>query len=297
MKSLPLNSLYAYWHVYSQGGIRAAARVLEVSHSSVLRHVKELEMWCGASLIETRPNSKSLIFTQKGKQLGDSVSKFFPPFESNLIKLKEEKHSNQVIISTTPSIASRWLMAKLPDFQKQYPNIEIHIRLDQKVENFKVGEFDIAIRMGRGGWDEPYEQPLMDDCLIPASNRQDTYRDKHDLMTVPLIHDGDPEGSWHSWFEKYLPEIFGTAAGRKQSKSGPIYASSDLVIRAAMAGDGVALVREQLCRDELKQGILVDLFPEEHVPLKDAYWLVGAQPHHQSKATRLVWEWLLKTAS
>ncbi|MTI08257.1 LysR substrate-binding domain-containing protein [Curvivirga aplysinae] len=297
MKSIPLNSLYAYWHVYAHEGIRAAARALEVSHSSVLRHVKELEMWFGSSLIETRPNSKALIFTQKGQQLGENLAKFFPPFESNLMKLKEEKHSNQVIISTTPSIASRWLMAKLPEFQKQYPNIEIHIRLDQKVESFKISEFDIAIRMGRGGWDEPYEQPLMDDCLIAVSNKQDLYQDKYDLLTASLIHDGDPEGSWHCWFENYFPEIFETVAGRKQSKSGPTYASSDLVIRAAMAGDGVALVREQLCRDELRQRILIDVFPDKHVHLKDAYWLVGAKPHHQSKATRLVWEWLLDNAS
>ena len=73
MKDLPLNALRAFAVIYETGGIRPAARSLRVTHSSISRHVRELESWIGLSLIEVPEGTRSLRFTDQGEALGRSA--------------------------------------------------------------------------------------------------------------------------------------------------------------------------------------------------------------------------------
>jgi len=50
MQRLPLSALRAFAAVYEAGGVRPAARALQVTHSSVSRHLHELEAWLGVAL-------------------------------------------------------------------------------------------------------------------------------------------------------------------------------------------------------------------------------------------------------
>ena len=50
MRDLPLNALRAFALVYAHRGVRAAARELGVAHSSLSRHLAELEAWMGTPL-------------------------------------------------------------------------------------------------------------------------------------------------------------------------------------------------------------------------------------------------------
>ena len=43
MSDLPLNALRTFAAVYETGGVRPASRALNVAHSSVSRHLRELE--------------------------------------------------------------------------------------------------------------------------------------------------------------------------------------------------------------------------------------------------------------
>ena len=48
MRRLPLSALRAFAAVFETGGVRPAARALQVTHSAVSRHVRELEAKAGA---------------------------------------------------------------------------------------------------------------------------------------------------------------------------------------------------------------------------------------------------------
>src|SRR5262245_56344328 len=72
MKDLPLNALRAFAAIHSCGGVRAAARELGIAHSSVSRHLAELEGWLGVELTTgaARPGA---MFTAQGEALGSVV--------------------------------------------------------------------------------------------------------------------------------------------------------------------------------------------------------------------------------
>jgi LysR family glycine cleavage system transcriptional activator len=50
MKDLPLNALRVFALACAKGGVRSAARELGIAHSSVSRHLAELEKWLGVPL-------------------------------------------------------------------------------------------------------------------------------------------------------------------------------------------------------------------------------------------------------
>jgi LysR family glycine cleavage system transcriptional activator len=74
------------------------------------------------------------------------------------------------------------------------------------------------------------------------------------------------------------------------------FSSSDLVLRAAAHGLGVALARHRLVAEDVHTGVLVRPFGPHAVALDNAYWTITAPQHPLRPATRLVIAWLRREA-
>ncbi len=97
-------------------------------------------------------------------------------------------------------------------------------------------------------------EKLMDETSFPACSpayrSEDPPRGLHDLHKCALLrHLAQP---WEPFFQ---------AAGLdlEEPSSGPIYADGGLVVDAAVAGQGIALVRQSLAAPDLSVGRLVRL--------------------------------------
>ncbi|MEH6404417.1 MAG: LysR family transcriptional regulator, partial [Sneathiella sp.] len=193
----PLSALRAFEVVCRTGGIRAAARELNITHSSVSRHMGELEAWLGAALFERSAARRSMELTPAGKQLGLIAGEAFQDIARGVASIRETRRRNEVIVSTTQSIATRWLLPRLHIFNQRFPNIEISVRVDQKPIDFKADQADLALRMGRGKWPGVKAIPLMGDYLAPVMSP--TLKETYPFRTLddwlnrgPLLHDLDP---------------------------------------------------------------------------------------------------------
>ncbi|MEO6689838.1 MAG: LysR substrate-binding domain-containing protein, partial [Dokdonella sp.] len=94
---------------------------------------------------------------------------------------------------------------------------------------------------------------------------------------------------WERWRQTFGPP--GLSLQR-----GPRFASSDLLMRAAQQGQGIALARARLAQDELAAGTLMRPFGERELPIPDAYWIVrNTRPPRHAVAT--VASWLRMQAS
>ncbi len=114
MRDLLLNALRAFAAVYSRRGVRAAARELGVVHSSLSRHLAELERWLGVRLVREGRGSARMSFTPQGEALGQAVLAGLRSIEHTVASLREAKSQRSVTISTAPSFAARWLLPRLP---------------------------------------------------------------------------------------------------------------------------------------------------------------------------------------
>ncbi len=301
MWDLPLNALRAFAAVCQTGGIRPAAKELKVTHSAVSRHVRELEAWLGLPLIEKRPGERSISLTVQGTALGRAAVAGLSELADGVAKIREARRANAVTVSTTPSVAARWLRPRMADLAEQASWVELSVLADQAVADPAAQGADpaaqgadLCLRMGRGPWPDLECTPLMDDALYPVMgpdfwHRHGSPRDLAVLATLPLIHDRDPQAGWQAWRDVYGPADLDV-------RPGPRFASSDLVLRAAVQGLGVALARGRLAAGDVASGALMRPFGELSVPLPDAYWIV--RPLGSSRAAvDTVADWLRDQAA
>lgn len=295
MRQLPLNALRAFAAVYSTGGIRAAARELAVAHSAVSRHLKELEVWLGVPLIRRGGGRRGLFLTPQGEALGKAALAGFSEIQQAAAALREARSPNSVTISTTSSFAARWLLPRLPALEAAHRGIEVSVIIDQKLGDLDGGDQDFAIRMGRGPWPDLQCEPLMDDALYPvispalwkASGRPDK---PAALRRLRLLHDRDPQAGWVIWKDAYGPASL-------DIRKGPRFASSDILLRAAMQGQGVALARHQLAQTEVAAGLLIRPMKTLNIPLGPSYWIVRSRHAPARPAVSTVVAWLKKQAA
>jgi LysR family glycine cleavage system transcriptional activator len=287
---LPLNALRAFALVYQHRGVRAAARELGMAHSSVSRHLRELDRWLGVPLLHAGAGRAGLAFTPQGEALGRAVCAGLGEIERAVAVLREARPAHAVALSTTPSFAIRWLLPRLPAFEKAHPKIELSVLVDQKLEGFADGRMDVALRMGQGPWPELHCEPWMGDTLYPVMSPaywQDHGRPSRpaQLAGLRLLHDRDPQAAWESWRREHGPSRLSLHGGAR-------YASSDLVLRAAQQGQGVARARHRQVAEELSTGTLVRPFGALEVPLGTAYWIVRADDTRPRGAVAAVIDWL-----
>ena len=296
MKDLPLHAIRAFAAVYQAGGVRSASRLLGIAHSSISRHVRDLEAWLGARLLdETGPAAGSrLRLTAQGEALGRLAARSLSDIDAAIASIREGRRGNAVSVSTTASFASRWLLPRLAQLHRTAPWLEVSVLVEHRLQDPAEGGADLNIRMGRGPWPDLHCVPLMDEELVPVMSRERWLRegsrsDLRYLSELTLLHDRDPLGSWTQWRSAFGPADLDV-------RPGPRYSSSDLVLRAAAEGLGIALGRGRLAEHDLRSGSLVRPFGERAVPLRNAYWIVTSDERSCRSAVETFVDWLRSEA-
>ena len=280
-QSLPLNALRALAAVHETGGIRSAARALDVTHSSVSRHLRFLEDSLGVALLDRDQNQRKLRFTPEGDRLGQASGEALSLLSNAIIGIRESHHRNSIVISTAPSFASCWLMERIRRFNEKHPWIEISVLVDQQLTRPSDQGADIGIRIGDGAWAESEYRLLMDETLFPVCSPRHAERlgntgDTAFLRKARLLHDRDSQASWDVWRKAFELDWFDPTPG-------PRFASSDMVLDAASKGLGVALARGRMAEGELREGRLVRLAAPLEIRIPGAYWML-VQPDSADRA-------------
>lgn len=294
MKVLPLNALRAFASVHANGGIRPAARDLGVAHSAVSRHLKELEEWLGVRLTAPIEGGRGLVFTPQGEALGKAVADGLSEIGRAVESVREARSDASVVISTSQSFAARWLLPRLPALTAAQRGTEISVLVEQRMTDLDRSEADFAIRMGTGPWPDLDCEPLMDEVLYPVMSPS-LWKAKGqpahpgDLVRLRLLHDRDPQASWEIWKRACGPTSLNV-------RKGPRLTNSDLLLRAAALGQGVALARHRLACEDLTSGTLVRPMKDLHVPIGNAYWIVKALHAPERRAVSAVVAWLKNAA-
>ena len=287
---LPLNALRAFAAVHETGGIRSAARALDVTHSSVSRHLRFLEDSLGVALLARDQDHRKLRFTPEGERLGQASGEALSLLCNAIISIRESHHRNSIVISTAPSFASCWLMERIRKFNEKHPRIEISVLVDQQLTRLSDQGADIGIRIGDGAWAESEYRLLMDETLFPVcsplyAERLGNTGDTAFLRKARLLHDRDSQASWDVWRKAFELDWFDPTPG-------PRFASSDMVLDAASKGLGVALARGRMAEGELREGRLVRLAAPQEIRIRGAYWMLVQPDSADRTAIKTFVNWL-----
>jgi len=295
-----LDALRVFEAAARHASFTRAAVELHVTPPAVSHRIKALESDLGFVLF--RRLTRRLELTEAGLRLAAGVRDGLERITSAVHGLGTDSHAGPLTVSMLPSFASRWLIPRLPRFQRRHPEIEVRILAeDRQADLWSDGGPELAIRFGRGRYPGLWVLPLMPDSVIPVCSpylfsRHGWIDGVDGLLSMPLLHDSaaehDDSGSdWKSW----LAHI-GAPADDPRLAIGPRFSQAHLAIEAALLGQGVALARLSLLGADLASGRLISPLARS-APTAYRYFLVCRPEVAERSKTARFCEWLVAEAA
>jgi DNA-binding transcriptional LysR family regulator len=128
------------------GSLAGAARQLQVNHATVFRRIAALEAALGVQLFDR--NNGRYVATLAGEELAATGALIAEHAERSLRKVAgyELQPSGIVRITTTDSIANHLLNPALQQCRAAYPEISLHVSIDNAMLDLSRRDADIAVR-------------------------------------------------------------------------------------------------------------------------------------------------------
>ncbi len=290
MRLPPLTALRHFDAAARHLSFKKAAEELAVSPAAVTHQIKLLEEFLGKPLFirETR----RILLTEAGERLARTVSHSFRELADVARQIAAAPDADFVTVKLGRYIGARWLSPRLRDFWSSYPAVDL--RLHHSVDELPDDppDIDLAILWGNGIWPGLVVEPLISIQSIPLCAPA-LLAAASSFLAAPttgarlLLHYRD-HASWREWFQSagLDPDLAG---------AGQVFDDANVVIEAAIAGQGIALGYLPISRVELKDGRLTTPHPHR-CEAAFRYYLVYRANRPLRPPVALFRDWLLKQA-
>ncbi|MCW3172765.1 LysR substrate-binding domain-containing protein [Shewanella subflava] len=250
----PLRSLHVFEAAARHLNFSLAATELCVTQSAVSHQVKQLENYFAETLFHR--SDKQFQLTEKGQILFDELEHIFNQLNDVSLRItgEQNQHLQMAVFS---SFAIKWLIPRLGDFKRQYPqyNIRLNMITDEPMLSDSVADMFICGRHEQTGF---WQMTLHNERLIPVCSPEllqqqgalnANWFEKQSLLAVDepgLGLDWDFWGLHNQWH-------FNRAQQRH------VFSHVLLAIEAANAGQGIALASDFMVESDIRSGRLVAL--------------------------------------
>lgn len=279
---LPLLALRAFVETGRKGSLKAAAEAMGVTSGAVSQQIRLLEHRVGAPLF-TRTRY-GVRLTEAGARAHPELLRAFDQIERSLDGLEAAAARKTVTVSTVPSFAASWLAPRLGRFTEAHPDVEVRVEASGKLVDLRRDRIDVAIRHGLGEYPGLEARHLMTPVFLPVAcpellKNGPMIRAPADCLGYPLLQDSD-RADWRLWLKAHGVE------DDPRAERGSSFDDDFTLIRAAVSGQGLALVRDIYAADELASGRLA-LALDCSWPSQFAYYsltLHGTKPRSEVEA-------------
>lgn len=250
-----LRGLQAFDVAATCGSLSKAADELGVTHGAVSRQIKLLEDHLGISLFHRRPNGVET--TEQGARLHEATQRSFAALRQGIQSVKHVENTQSITISLSASLATKWLVSRLPAFREAQTGLLIFLDTNDAVIDLQSSPVDVALRYGTPNWENLHCECLMQEELIVVAapglvgDRAIPMRPDA-IASLPLLSD-EFNPAWDRWAAGFSLDPV------QVSKPVVRFADSAVLIAAAIDGQGVALARRLLVEDDLNAGRLIRL--------------------------------------
>jgi len=245
----PLDALRVFESVARLRSFTAAGEALALSTSAVSRAVRQLEDRLGLRLLER--NSRSVAPTAAGAELAATAAKAFGSIAETCAQLTAPARERALLVSCERSLAMRWLIPRLPDFQARHPGVAVFLSSGGGDVAFNAAGPHLAIRRADFHIDPTLAvTPLGAERMGPVATPQ-VWRALGRGQRLVRLHSGTRPGAWASW-QKAQPKL-GTSRARPADQH---FDHFFLTLQAAEAGLGVAMASQWMVQEALADGRL-----------------------------------------
>lgn len=284
----PLNSLKSFEAAGRLLSFTLAARELNVTQAAISHQIKLLEDFLAVSLFYRLP--RKLALTDQGKALLPEVIDAFDTLTSAIGVVTKDPSSSLLSVRLAPSFTAKWLSPKLKYFWLQYPEIDLCLFHAHSAVDFDRENIDIAVTYGKGDWPGVVAEKLLSLDFSPVCAPSFLTNDKplsdvSNLRYYTLLHDANYE-CWSEWLR--LADVRDVPSNR-----GTIIDDTNVLIQAAVDGQGVALGSTTFVQDHIEAGRLIK--PFDITLVNDfAYYIVYPKSHLDNPAVCAFRDWLVE---
>jgi DNA-binding transcriptional LysR family regulator len=259
-----LEDLFAYGMVVRHGGFTTAARAMHTSKSALSKRVSRLELRLGVRLIER--SARGFRVTAVGAEVATHAETIMASAEEaeRAARLLTSAPRGTLRIACPPGLLHTALADVLSQFALQHPDVRLAVTVSNRRVDLVEEPFDLAIRAR--------ERPEPESSLVVRklgiSRRilvaapaylaaRPTIRSPEDLQGEQLLTLAE-DAEMAEW------TLLRSDGAQRSVEFLPRFAATDfaLVNRAALAGVGIALVTEAVCRSFLRTKALTHVLPE-----------------------------------
>ncbi|WP_086775033.1 LysR substrate-binding domain-containing protein [Vibrio coralliirubri] len=229
-----------------------AADELFLTQGGVSHRIKKLEQQLKFNLFVRK--TRKLELTPEGQRVLSMLNVSFESIFSELMDIQTGELSGELYIATSPYFASSWLMPRLPEFRRLYPNLSIKLQTKQSQSGFQFEPYDVAIFYSEGHYPNHYSERLFSGVRTPVCSPEYAKRFKLDLGIqhlddVRFIHSGDIT-AWQRW-------LYEAQSDTNCALQCDYYSDNRLAMDAAILSMGLALGRLEFMTPQIEQGLLV----------------------------------------
>ncbi|MDK4735184.1 LysR substrate-binding domain-containing protein [Rhizobium sp. CNPSo 3490] len=244
-----LDDLRAFEVVARLGSVRAAAAELNLTHGAVSRRVSKLSEHLDIRLLEV--DGRGLRLTGEGSRLAQATTDALSLVSAALEDIRKVDQSPPIVVSCERSVAMRWLIPRLSEFQDRHPEIDFHLSVGGGGFDFARDRITLAIRRLDFAIDANWQvERLIEEEVGPVM---------HPAMTdrfaagdyVALAAKTRPDG-WQKWSTAH-PDA-------PKPRSTRFLDHHFLMVEAAAGGLGVAMCPKIIAIDDIRKGRLTAPF-------------------------------------
>jgi LysR family transcriptional regulator, glycine cleavage system transcriptional activator len=290
---LSLNGLRAFEAAGRHMSFTRAADELNVTQTAISHQIRRLEEQLQKRLFVRK--NRALALTRDAADYLPAIRTAFEDLRRATERLQRPEREELLTVSTTTSLAARWLVTRVASFQDAHPGIEVRLTTSPHLVDFQREEVDMAVRYGYGNWPGLRTDWLMAEDIFPVCSPAliegpKPLRRPQDLVHHTLLHTSVGREDWQLWL---------TAAGLPVSlalRRGLSFDQSVMALQAAMDGLGIALCKKSLVDAEIVAGRLVVPF-DIVLPANAGYYIVAPEETADTRKIALFRDWLLRSVA
>jgi len=286
--NLPLNPLRAFAIASRHKTFTAAARELGVSQVAISRQIAILENYLNVTLFDRGTRSAKL--TDVGRAFGLEIAGLFDELERATLRMISHETESTVNLRVHPTMAHHWLMPKLSDFTRRFP--DIRVRFDTRVEplDFRGTHLDVAVQLGTGNWRDARCRKLFDEvtdvvCSADYLKSMKEFTKPEHVRNGELLHARYRRRAWEFWSEAVGVPV--------DYNRGTEFDTSLLTFSAASQGFGLAIGQLGLLDDAIAEGKLIRPL-NMRVPTGASFYVVWPTTISVNTKTKRFIDWLLE---
>lgn len=288
-RKLPLTALRTFEVAARRLSFKDAADELCVSATTVSNQIRALEADWGCKLFIRK--TRAVVLTDEGRSLSHVVTSAFDSIRAE-IDTHMDQSRKAVTLAVGPIFGSRWLVPRLARFRDLHPRIELILHHSPRITDAAMMTTHLAVDWGMDNWsglethhllDITYS-PVLSAGLLAARGPLDR---PADLARFPLIHQRD-KSEWAAWLDL-------AGAGQIETPEQTTITDTNVVVQAAIEGQGVSLGIFPFVQAEVEAGRLVKPFDIDLAP-KRAFHLLCRPNSRRTPEIAAVLDWILSEA-